>query len=296
MTRTPSHIEYSNNRFARRQSAARKGGFTLIELLVVIAIVAIVSSLLLSGFLNISASNKRTSCQVNLQQIYGALKMYAADSDGAYPYYNATNTGTIPLGTDNGGVNGLASDTHFGLWALYTDDRISNTNPLPLDFPSTRVPDATPLDATDNPLRPVGIYLKNSGNLHCPADIQNENLYADDARTLFNPNYLSYQTIDNGAEIYSGSTLRVATYQSQRVNASADPNWRRQLMFFNGVNRIYDQRAASNTVITWCKWHRTGLGGKNSDPILFADGSVKSLSLPETALGSGQPIPGWQRQ
>ena len=265
---------------ARRKALLRRGGFTLIELLVVIAIAAILSALLLGGFFNLSASNKRLSCQTNLQSIYGALRMYAADNDGGYPYYNAasTNGGTVTTPT-----NATPEDTRFGLWALYTNDRIRNSNPLPLDFPSNRVPDATPGDLTDNPLRPIGIYLRSSESLHCPADRDNAELYSDATRTAFNPNYLSYQTLDNG----------VATYQSQRdvnavVSGVPNPLWKRQLMFFNGAQRVFDQRAASNTVITWCKWHRTGLGASNLDPILFADGSVRAKPFSSVT-------PGWQR-
>ena len=248
--------------------------------MVVIAIAAILSALLLGGFFNMSASNKRLSCQTNLQSIYGALRMYATDNDGAYPYYNETAA--------NGGTSVASTpvDNRFGLWALYTNDRISNSNP-PLDFPSNRVPDADNTVLTDNPLRPVGIYLRNSGSLHCPADRDNAELYNAD-RTAFNPNYLSYQTLDGN----------VATYQSQResnvaaLDASGRRLWPRQLRFFDGSQapaqqRVFDQRAASNTVITWCKWHRTGLGASNLDPILFADGSVRAKPL------IAQPA--WQR-
>ena len=300
MKRNPffHNIEYS--KCARHRSRAARGGFTLIELLVVIAIAAIMSALLLGGFFNMSASNKRLSCQTNLQSIYGALRMYATDNDGAYPYYNAasTNGGTVTTPT-----NATPEDTRFGLWALYTNDMIKTVK-VPavappndkneLSFPSTRVPNnlnVPDTDFTDNPLRPVGIYLRNSGNLHCPADRDNAELYNAD-RTAFNPNYLSYQTLDNGAESLATPGPNVATYQSQRVTVTANANWKRQLLFWNGTQRVFDQRAASNTVITWCKWHRTGLGGRNSDPILYADGSVRSVPLTLPTL----PIEmGWTR-
>lgn len=280
------HIEYS--KYARPASRAHRGGFTLIELLVVIAIAAILSALLLGGFVNMSASNKRLSCQVNLQTIYGALRMYAADNDGGYPYYNAASA--------NGGTTSASTpeDTRFGLWALYTNDSLTNSNGS-LPFPSNRVPDADNAVLTDNPLRPIGIYLRSSESLHCPADLNNAELYNAD-RTAFNPNYLSYQTPDNGAEIYSGSTLTVATYQSQRVTDSTNANWKRQLMFFDGTQRIFDQRAASNAVITWCKWHRKGLGSTQIDPILFADGSVRAKPLNKKPDPSPDQEPGWTRK
>ena len=258
--------------------------------MVVIAIAAILSALLLGGFFNMSASNKRLSCQTNLQTIYGALRMYAADNDGAYPYYNdssASNNG-VAQAVDASG-NDILKQNEMGLWALYTTqgagDIVSPATHNDAFAPTIY----TTLDSTPtSSKKPLGIYLRNSGSLHCPADRENAELYNAD-RTEFNPNYLSYQTLDNGAESLAMPGPNVATYQSQRVTVTANANWRRQLLFWNGTQRVFDQRPASNTVITWCKRHRTGLGGRNSDPILYADGSVRSvpLTLPTVPIEMG---------
>ena len=182
-------IEYSK---ARRGQAR---GFTLVELLVVVAIAAILSALLLGGFFQITASNRRSGCQVNMSQIYNALRLYANDYDGKYPYANQT--------VANGGVADLPVDT-MGLWKLYTTERDPAEPPVSnfTGFPSAVMNDSTPADLTNNPRKPVGLYLRNADNLHCPNDVNNENLFTDATRTAFNPAYLSYQTVDDGKAFF----------------------------------------------------------------------------------------------
>ena len=65
-----------------RSSAA----FTLIELLVVIAIIAILAALLLPALGAAKAKAKRTQDVNNLYQIALALRMWANDNDGKFPY------------------------------------------------------------------------------------------------------------------------------------------------------------------------------------------------------------------
>lgn len=60
-------------------------GFTLIELLVVIAIIAILSAILFPVMSRAKRSAYKSSCASNLQQIYKALKNYAADYDRQFP-------------------------------------------------------------------------------------------------------------------------------------------------------------------------------------------------------------------
>jgi prepilin-type N-terminal cleavage/methylation domain-containing protein len=60
-------------------------GFTLIELLVVIAIIAILAALLLSVLSNAKSKAQRTICMNNLRQINVGVRMYADDSNDAFP-------------------------------------------------------------------------------------------------------------------------------------------------------------------------------------------------------------------
>lgn len=60
-------------------------GFTLIELLVVIAIIAILAALLLPVLSSAKAKVQRTTCMNNLQQISLGIRMYAEDSNDAFP-------------------------------------------------------------------------------------------------------------------------------------------------------------------------------------------------------------------
>ncbi len=308
-TFAPRHIEYSKARRNVRISV-RTRGFTLIELLIVMAIAAILSALILGGLFQITASNRRSGCQVNMSQIYNALRMYANDYDGAYPYYNDTNTTTIPAGANNGGVNGLPVDT-MGLWKLYTTvapDDLTNVGSQDTTFKLY-----TTTSAAGTQAKFVGIYLHNITNLHCPNDnapqlvdddglpatptvpISDDTMFTQNGKR-FNPNYLSYQTIDTGTEIYPAppnTTTPVPTYQTQRTNVVTDTTWNNQLLHYDGATQVFEKRPPADTVILWCKWHRTGLGGRNGDIVLFADGSVKTRPL--NAASAGQPQPGWQR-
>jgi prepilin-type N-terminal cleavage/methylation domain-containing protein len=67
---------------------ARVGGFSFIELLITLAII-LVLSMMMFGFG--SRNNQRQQmkkCQANLQKIYVALQIYAADSAGKFPVVN----------------------------------------------------------------------------------------------------------------------------------------------------------------------------------------------------------------
>jgi prepilin-type N-terminal cleavage/methylation domain-containing protein len=62
-----------------------KKGYSLIELLVVIAILAILAALLLPAVSRARSKAKRATCMNNLLQISLGIRMYADDSDDAFP-------------------------------------------------------------------------------------------------------------------------------------------------------------------------------------------------------------------
>jgi prepilin-type N-terminal cleavage/methylation domain-containing protein len=92
-----------------------RSGFTLVEILVVLVIASILAAVTLGGYSAMRASNRRTSCQADMAQVYQAIRLYAADYDGNVPYYNP-GPDCLP-GTGTG----------IGLWALYGFS--ANSNP-----------------------------------------------------------------------------------------------------------------------------------------------------------------------
>ncbi len=61
-------------------------GFTLIELLVVIAIISILASIIFPTFSRAQEKARQTDCASNIRQLGMALKMYASDFDGYFPF------------------------------------------------------------------------------------------------------------------------------------------------------------------------------------------------------------------
>jgi prepilin-type N-terminal cleavage/methylation domain-containing protein/prepilin-type processing-associated H-X9-DG protein len=64
----------------------RHRGFTLLELLFVIGLIGILAAILLPALKRSREAARRTSCMSNLMQIGMAMRMYADESSGAYPW------------------------------------------------------------------------------------------------------------------------------------------------------------------------------------------------------------------
>jgi len=209
----------------------RRGAFTLIELMVVLAVIALLSAITLGAISSLREGNKRGTCQANLNQIYGAVRLYAQDFDGKFPYLNPTGGPASPQ-TPSGGL---------GLWALYAyppnaNDPLkdANCNSIADDLPATR----------NDPLKdaPIAAYLKSPRVFHCPSDdFAHDVSYATGAAACatkslvsselsfdpgdgirrLNPFYLSYQVNDDAPT--------VPTYSSFRGS-----DVKRQLRFYSG--------------------------------------------------------------
>ncbi len=284
----------------------RARAFTMVELMVVLAIVALLSAITFGVLSSLREGNKRGTCQANLNQLYGAARLYAQDFDGHFPFLNASTSGPTSVQTPRGGL---------GLWALYayppapTDAlKDANCNNLSDDLPLIR----------NNPLQdgPLTAYLKAPRILHCPSDdFEHPVSYAtsssacatktlrsaeqefdpgDGVRRL-NPFFLSYQTQDDAPN--------TATYDSFR-----GANVKRQLRFYSnsgGTVSTPDRRSPDQTVVTWCRFHRklnadgtTKTGDNAPDNVLFLDGSVQSVRASQSVkdtTGTAKTCDGWKR-
>ena len=244
-----------------------RAAFSLIEILVVLGIAALVGSLVMGGFFSFQGSQRRSTCQGNLVQIYRACRLYANDNITfplTYPVPGAA-AGSTPL---SGGL-GL-------LWAR-SDMTAGGTG---LGAPNEYVS-----------------YLKRPDALHCPADIKGSTSPIN-ANEYVELSFLSYQKPDP-------LDITQETYSPIRTRAfggtNADPDYARQLIHTRplpdgGLVRV---PIPSNTVVTWCPWHR-GVGSK-PDNVLFFDGSVKRMQIQqEKSCLSGRTandpeLTGWRR-
>lgn len=267
----------------------RSRGFTLIEIMVVLTVASIVVAISIRGFSEMSAGNKRTTCQTNLRQVYLGLRQYMSDEAGQPPPYNPSA--------------GLGKKS-IGLWALYTFPDPNNPDAPALPSPPNVPP---PLPATDN-TRPAGRYLRNLKTLHCPADldVKSQEAYSDPAKTTLNFDYLTYQGANDNGTPENGNPANTAddpptttgnTYdpkgeaqlylpsRSQNSGASLPLNklWKRQLSHYAGATPVFEPLPpTSDTVVTWCPEHR---GHRDFDNVLFFDGTVQYLPHLQTVSG-----------
>ena len=271
----------------------KRGAFSLVEIMAVLAIVAIVSSLTFGAYKGISSGNKRTTCQSNLGQIYGAMRQYSRDYDGRFPYFNpgvASESTAAPLSIPNG--------RGIGLWALYT------------------YADATGNALSQEANKPRSTYLRTTKFFHCPSDdykrvngviapLGVSTSAPNDAAGQINSEYLSYQILDDepsampATERWTFSTFR------RRNPASPGVAAKRQLQQFQaqgtGDTLVNRRSAPDTTVVLWCRFHRSlkvdgSSNGANAgnDNVLFLDGSVQSIAM-QQSVGAGT-CQSWERR
>ena len=247
----------------RSKRRSRRRGFTLVELIFAITILSFLATITAGALKRTAAGNRRVACMTNLHNLHQALRMYKLD-EGRYP---------ARIGT-----------TGWGLWALFTygedPENLIDTNG-----------DGNP----DNPdlltSAPESGYISGAKSLHCPEDKANSQ-QTDSANPLrYNPNYCSYQVLDPITPSGATTTDRY-TYQPYRGQASTSADYQRQL--WNGAIESSvspDWHPQENTVLTWCLWYRDRAKPAGYDLVLFLDGQVDFVAMPDPAATTS----GWER-
>lgn len=218
-------------------------------------------------------------------QIYRACRLYSTDNDSYPPTYQVTGQ------TQMSGGLGL-------LWAQ-RDEKPDTTST------SGRSPQNTGLKAPEE----LTAYLKSSKALHCPADVGKDAVTnVDVPQTPYNKQgqidlaFLSYQKVDPQGGDDGTSNIpalnKNQSYLPSRTQTANDVDFVRQLRRFTVVNNVPVQAnvpVPSNTIITWCPFHRGA--SKKPDTVLFLDGSVKRMEVTQPAgcLPNRPAASGWRR-
>ncbi|MCS7252569.1 MAG: type II secretion system protein [Armatimonadota bacterium] len=258
-----------------------KNALTLVELLVILGLIAIVTAIILPTIPGVGTKGLGMQCQLNLQVIYQAVKLYHLDYQGYPPFdFQGCLPSNPPVGR--------------GLLSLYSFPQPDTT--APLGYRRIRTG-----------------YLNSPSYLHCPldrtqkfgADEDGDNLIDEELSNLLDDDgdgkvdemdlkraeYCSYQV----PEDFVGEDGDKFTYLRTRTGNPNDPDSMRQL------SRICVERsdkipyfADDTTVITWCKHHRRTLkrGKEPADLVLFLDGHIKIMEAPSAKNN----IVGWRRK
>lgn len=79
------------------RSPGRNAGFSLIELLITAVLILILSFMMMGRGMWSNRQREIANCQKNLQNIYVALNIYAADNKENYPFAKDAETSEAPL-------------------------------------------------------------------------------------------------------------------------------------------------------------------------------------------------------
>lgn len=102
-----------------RERSRTVAGFTLIELLVVIAIIAILAGILFPVFASARTTSRKSVCQSNLKQLYGAFQLYADDWDGTLPCPGGLPGDLSYWAQENGGIEKYLGCQDLGSKSVY---------------------------------------------------------------------------------------------------------------------------------------------------------------------------------
>ena len=295
----------------------RRRAFTLIELLIVVAIIAILAALIFPSFSSAREDARQKSCSSNLREIGLAVQMYrieereypmslgvllppaATPSPAALPgatayapkldNTNATlfiddptnpNNACAPDNTcPNIGGTGYLRDTKY---LLCSDDRSASVQPRSSygDL-STGIPDLAP---TVLPTTPEDLS-RRTWNFW---GLRNDGVAYNNQATAAVPNSVARTTVPY-QNVNPLLVDPVRPYVAPDAPSGGAPDTYRVNVVKNSLSNRF---APSNTIITYCAYHRLFSPSDSSrDLILRVDGTVKSV-----VVSSFQANGTWQSQ